>query len=202
MEREITASLQETQAPTDGSGNFFPASAGRPQSREKSSATNGSSSGLQPLPQRVERTPAREPSTSASFAERRPGSEPRRSESLHHSTDSTLQSALREMRQTNVDDSHLNAEEFTALYAPLHEGSARYPPWLQRLPWEYDGKSLLPPTRTAGGAVQQRDPIGYLFSRLLFWPPLGLSLGVFLGYRRGPFSFYNPIRQGRNRATC
>ena len=33
MEREMTASLQQTQAPTDGSGNFFSASAGRPQSR-------------------------------------------------------------------------------------------------------------------------------------------------------------------------
>jgi hypothetical protein len=80
--------------------------------------------------------------------------------------DSTLQSALREMRRPNVDDPHLNAEEFTALYA-LHEGSARYPPWLQRLPREYDGKSLSPPTRTAGGAAQQRDHLGYLFSRLL-----------------------------------
>ena len=33
----------------NGSGNFFAAPAGRPQSREKSSETNGASSGLQPL---------------------------------------------------------------------------------------------------------------------------------------------------------
>ena len=81
----MTASLQETQAPMNGSGNFFAASAGRPQSREKSSATNGSSSGWQPLSQRVERTPAREPSTSASLAARRPSSELRHSNTAHSS---------------------------------------------------------------------------------------------------------------------
>jgi hypothetical protein len=51
LETEMAASLQLTQAPTDGSGNFLSASAGRPQSREKSSAPNGSSSGSQPLSQ-------------------------------------------------------------------------------------------------------------------------------------------------------
>ncbi len=34
LEREFNASLHQTRAPTDGAINFFPAPAGRPQSRE------------------------------------------------------------------------------------------------------------------------------------------------------------------------
>jgi hypothetical protein len=122
----MAASLQRTQGPTNVSGSFFPAAAGRSKSREKSSAPNGSSSGLQPQPERVERTPAREPSTSASFAERRPGSEPRRSGPLRSSDDTTRLTALRAQRKQtrNVISSSDIQDEIDALTSSISSASS------------------------------------------------------------------------------